>query len=480
MKILAKIRKIVYNHIITLITDGINMKTKSMYICSDCGYQSPKWMGKCPGCNQWNTLTETIVEEKKTGTTKKASGAGMPIRQPKRIGEIENGFEKRTKTGLNELDRVLGGGIVQGSLVLVGGDPGIGKSTLLLQICENAGKCGKILYISGEESEGQIKLRAQRLGVTTENLYLVSETDVAQIVELIRDSKPDIVIIDSIQTMHHEDIASAAGSVPQVREATNAFMQLAKSLGISMFIVGHVTKDGALAGPRVLEHMVDCVLYFEGDRQTSFRILRAVKNRFGSTNEIGVFDMRTEGLCEVDDPSKMLLEGREADISGSCVVCTMEGSRGVMAEIQALVTPTGFGNPRRMSAGIDFNRLTLMIAVLEKRAKMNLSNSDVYINVAGGLRIDETAVDLGICAAIASAKCDTALPPDMVFIGEIGLGGELRNVSQLEKRLAEAANLGFKTAMVPKQSLKDVTVPAGIRAYGVKSVAEAVALIRKK
>ena len=455
------------------------MKTKSIYICSDCGYRSPKWLGKCPGCNQWNTLLETIVEETKSASVAKAVSGGEK-RLPKKISEIQNGFEKRTKTGLNELDRVLGGGIVQGSLVLVGGDPGIGKSTLLLQICENAGKMGKILYISGEESEGQIKLRAQRLGVTTDNLYLVSETDVAQIVELIRDTKPDIVIIDSIQTMHHDAIASAAGSVPQVREATNAFMQIAKTLGISMFIVGHVTKDGALAGPRVLEHMVDCVLYFEGDRQTSFRILRAVKNRFGSTNEIGVFDMRDSGLCEVDDPSKMLLEGREADVSGSCVVCTMEGSRGVMAEIQALVTPTGFGNPRRMAAGIDFNRMTLMIAVLEKRAKLNLSNSDIYINVAGGLRIDETAVDLGICAAIASAKCDTELPPDMVFIGEVGLGGELRNVSQLEKRLAEAAKLGFKTAMVPKQSLKDITVPSGISAYGIKNVAEAISMIRKK
>ena len=455
------------------------MKTKSIYICSECGYRSPKWLGKCPGCEQWNTLLETIVEETKSASAAKAV-SGTAKRMPKKISEIQNGFEKRTKTGLNELDRVLGGGIVQGSLVLVGGDPGIGKSTLLLQICENAGKTGKILYISGEESEGQIKLRAQRLGVTTDNLYLVAETDVNQIVELIRDTKPDIVIIDSIQTMHHDAIASASGSVPQVREATNAFMQIAKTLGISMFIVGHVTKDGALAGPRVLEHMVDCVLYFEGDRQTSFRILRAVKNRFGSTNEIGVFDMRDSGLCEVDDPSKMLLEGREADVSGSCVVCTMEGSRGVMAEIQALVTPTGFGNPRRMAAGIDFNRMTLMIAVLEKRAKLNLSNSDVYINVAGGLRIDETAVDLGICAAIASAKCDTELPPDMVFIGEVGLGGELRNVSQLEKRLAEAAKLGFKTAMVPKQSLKDITVPSGISAYGIKNVAEAISMIRKK
>ena len=454
------------------------MKTKSVYICSECGYQSPKWLGKCPGCNQWNTMQETVVSEKKNTVSKAASGTIK--REPKRISDIETGFEKRCKTGIGELDRVLGGGIVQGSLVLVGGDPGIGKSTLLLQICENAGQKHKILYVSGEESEGQIKIRAKRLGVKTDNLYLISETDVEAIIENINDTKPDIVIIDSIQTMHREDISSAAGSVPQVREATNAFMHIAKSMGISMFIVGHVTKDGALAGPRVLEHMVDCVLYFEGDRQLSFRILRAVKNRFGSTNEIGVFEMRDCGLCEVDNPSKMLLEGRGEDISGSCVVCTMEGTRGVMAEIQALVTPTGFGNPRRMSSGVDLNRVILMIAVLEKRARMNLSNSDVYINVAGGLRIDETAVDLGICAAIASGQFDVSLPPDIVFIGEVGLGGELRAVSQLEKRLIEASKMGFTSAIVPKQSLNGIKIPKGFAAYGVRNIAEAINMIRKK
>jgi DNA repair protein RadA/Sms len=454
------------------------MKTKSVYICSECGYQSPKWLGKCPGCNQWNTMQETVVSEKKNTVSKTVSGNIK--REPKRISDIETGFEKRCKTGIGELDRVLGGGIVQGSLVLVGGDPGIGKSTLLLQICENAGQKHKILYVSGEESEGQIKIRAKRLGVKTDNLYLISETDVEAIIENINDTKPDIVIIDSIQTMHREDISSAAGSVPQVREATNAFMHIAKSMGISMFIVGHVTKDGALAGPRVLEHMVDCVLYFEGDRQLSFRILRAVKNRFGSTNEIGVFEMRDCGLCEVDNPSKMLLEGRGEDISGSCVVCTMEGTRGVMAEIQALVTPTGFGNPRRMSSGVDLNRVILMIAVLEKRARMNLSNSDVYINVAGGLRIDETAVDLGICAAIASGQFDVSLPPDIVFIGEVGLGGELRAVSQLEKRLIEASKMGFTSAIVPKQSLNGIKIPKGFAAYGVRNIAEAINMIRKK
>ena len=362
----------------------------------------------------------------------------------------------------------------------MGGDPGIGKSTLLLQICQYAGKTKKILYISGEESAAQIKIRAERLNVDTHNLYLLSETNVETVIEAITDTKPDIVIIDSIQTMHIDAIASAAGSVPQVRETTNALMRIAKSMAISMFIVGHVTKDGSLAGPRVLEHMVDCVLYFEGDRQLSFRILRAVKNRFGSTNEIGVFDMQSQGLVEVENPSKMLLEGRPDDISGSSIVCAMEGTRGILAEVQALVTPTGFGNPRRMSSGIDLNRVLLLIAVLEKRAKINLSNCDVYINVAGGLRIDETAVDLGVCTAIAASKKDYIIPPDVMFIGEVGLGGELRSVSKLEKRLTEACNLGFKTAVVPKQSLRGVNIPKGLDVHGVKTVTEAINYFRNQ
>ncbi len=459
------------------------MKSKTSYICNECGYKSPKWLGKCPSCNSWNTMEETLViPEKKTSSAAKSfvrevSGTSLA---PKKISDVKIGFETRYKTGLRELDRVLGGGIVEGSLILVGGDPGIGKSTLLLQICEKIGEDKKVLYVSGEESEGQIKMRAERLGVTTENLYLVSETDVETIVECINGVKPDVVIIDSIQTMNRSDITSAAGSVPQVREATNAFMHIAKSLGIAMFIVGHVTKEGAIAGPRVLEHMVDCVLYFEGDRQLSFRILRAVKNRFGSTNEIGVFEMRDTGLCEVENPSMMLLEGRNSDISGSAIVCTMEGSRGVMAEIQALVTPTGFGNPRRMANGIDLYRMMLLVAVLEKRARMNLSNSDIYLNVAGGLRIDETAVDLGICAAIATSQADIPLPPDMIFIGEVGLGGELRGVSQLEKRLTEAAKLGFKSAIVPKQSLRGVKVPEGFAAYGIRTVSEMINMLRRK
>lgn len=455
------------------------MRSKSSYICSECGYKSPKWLGKCPGCGNWNTLNETIeTPAPASAAPHKSTTMKSSLNRPAQLGSVKYNNDTRFSTGMRELDRVLGGGVVNGELILVGGDPGIGKSTLLLQICENTGKTKKILYVSGEESSAQIKLRAERLGVQSENLYLLSETDVETILEAITDTKPDIVIIDSIQTMHIEAIASASGSVPQVRETTNAFMRIAKSMGISMFIVGHVTKDGALAGPRVLEHMVDCVLYFEGDRQLSFRILRAVKNRFGSTNEIGVFEMRDKGLAEVVNPSKTLLEGRPENISGSAIVCAMEGTRGILAEIQALVTPTGFGNPRRMSSGIDLNRVLLLIAVLEKRARMNLSNSDVYINVAGGLRIDETAVDLGICAAIAASQADIALPADMIFIGEVGLGGELRSVSQIEKRLTEAANLGFKTAIAPKQSLKGVKVPDGIKVFGVRTISETMKLFR--
>lgn len=452
------------------------MKSKTVYICRECGYQSAKWLGKCSACGGWNTMDETFAkEEKKAISTSKSTAV---LKKVSSLKQIETNNEVRYTTGLNELDRVLGGGLVKGSLVLVGGDPGIGKSTLLLQICNSLAISKKILYVSGEESERQIKLRAERLGVTCDNIYIVSETDVASILEYINQIEPEIVIIDSIQTMNCDEITSASGSVPQVREATNAFMKVAKTRDISMFIVGHVTKDGALAGPRVLEHMVDCVLYFEGDRQMSFRILRAVKNRFGSTNEIGVFEMANTGLIEVDNPSKIFLEGRSENNSGSTIVCTMEGSRGVLAEIQALVTPTGFGNPRRMSSGVDLNRVILMIAVLEKRAKVSLSNYDVYVNVAGGLRIDETAIDLGLCAAIVTGKKDVQIPDDLVFIGEVGLSGELRGVSQLEKRLAEASKLGFKQAIVPKQSMKNISIPNGMTVIGVKTVYEALSHIK--
>lgn len=453
------------------------MKTKSVYICRECAYQSAKWMGRCPSCDSWNSFDETIVsaQEKKTKTP---SSFAIPKRAVSRLNDVKSELEIRYKTGIGELDRVLGGGLVKGSLVLVGGDPGIGKSTLLLQICNTLPQDKKILYVSGEESEKQIKLRAERLGVVCENLFLLSETDVEAILEIINQLSPDIVVIDSIQTMCCAEIVSAAGSVPQVREATNAFMRIAKQNDISMFIVGHVTKDGSLAGPRVLEHMVDCVLYFEGEKQTTFRILRAVKNRFGSTNEIGVFEMANAGLLEVDSPSAFLLEGRSSDNSGSSIICTMEGSRGILAEIQALVAPTGFGNPRRMSSGIDLNRVILMIAVLEKRAKVNLSNSDVYVNVAGGLKIPETASDLGVCAAIWAAKYDVKIPENMIFIGEVGLGGELRSVAQIEKRIFEAAKLGFNTAIIPKQSLKGLKLPENFSIISARTLQEALSYLK--
>ena len=450
-------------------------KSKTSFICNECGYMSPKWMGKCPGCGSWNTLSENIIEaEPKKGSMVKAASVNMP----KTVEEIVINNETRYSTGISELDRVLGGGIVKGELILVGGDPGIGKSTLLLQICEKASD-KKILYISGEESEGQIKIRAKRLNVKSSQLYIITETDVEKIAAYIDKVNPEFVIIDSIQTMHHSAIASAAGSVPQVREATNIFMNKAKAENITMFIVGHVTKDGNLAGPRVLEHMVDCVLYLEGDRQLSYRILRCVKNRFGSTNEIGVFEMREEGLCEVKNPSELFLEDREATVPGSAVVCVLEGTRCVLAEVQSLVSPTVFGNPRRMSAGIDFNKLILLGAVLDRRGRTSLSSSDIYLNVAGGLKIEETAADLGICAAIIAAQADVCIPNDMVFIGEVGLGGEVRTVMQIQKRINEAAKLGFKSAVVPKRAVSMIKKPENFGLFPISTVSELVRIIKK-
>ena len=455
------------------------MKSKTIYECGQCGYRSLKWLGKCPGCGSWNTLTETIEQPPRTAKVSGTSSSAVRSpNAPQSIRSLSAETERRFSTGINELDRVLGGGAVKGELILGGGDPGIGKSTLLLQICRTTGERKKILYVSGEESAAQIKMRAERLNADAQGLYLLCETSLEAVIAAIEDMKPDIVIIDSIQTMYTDTLSSAAGSVPQVREATNAFMKTAKSMNITMFIVGHVTKDGAIAGPRVLEHMVDCVLYFEGDKQLTFRILRAVKNRFGSTNEIGVFRMEEKGLEEVESPSAALLDGRVTDISGSAIVCAMEGTRGVLAEVQALVTPSGFGNPRRTSAGIDLNRLFLLIAVLEKRVRINLSNSDIYVNVAGGLRIDETAADLGVCAAIAASKTDIVIPPDMMLIGEVGLGGELRAVSQLEKRLSEAVNMGFCRAVVPKQSLRNLKPPSQLTLYGAATVSEAIGICR--
>lgn len=452
-------------------------KIKTQFICTNCSYQSPKWLGKCPGCGEWNTLIETIVSEKVGSNIKDTKKASCLV---KKIKDISEDTKTRFSTGIGELDRVLGGGIVAGSLMLVGGSPGIGKSTLLLQICENVGKNKKILYISGEESERQIKMRANRLGALSDNLYLASETDIEKIILCIEEVSPEVVIIDSIQTMHRDDIVSSAGSVPQVRECTNMLMHIAKQNSISMFIVGHVTKDGALAGPRVLEHMVDCVLYFEGDDALTFRILRCVKNRFGSTNEIGVFSMTDKGLVEVENPSAMLLEGRLPDSPGSAVVSTMEGSRGILAEIQALVAPTGFGNPRRMANGIDYNRFAMLCAVLERRAGIKLNNSDIYINVAGGLKVSETAVDLGICVAIASAQLDRPIAPDAIFIGEVGLNGEMRTISQIEKRLSEAEKMGFRTVVIPKQCLKAASSVKNINVLGIKTLYEAIKILKQK
>lgn len=450
-------------------------KIKTQFICTECGYTSLKWLGKCPGCNSWNTLLETVVSDKNV------SGSNASAKAPvaaKKISEISEKQKERFSTGIHELDRVLGGGVVGGSLILVGGSPGIGKSTILLQICKNTANSKKILYVSGEESERQIKMRANRLGVSSDNLYLLSETDMENVISCINSLEPDMVIIDSVQTMHREDIQSSAGSVPQVRETTNMLMHIAKQNNISMFIVGHVTKDGALAGPRVLEHIVDCVLYFEGDDSLTFRILRCVKNRFGSTNEIGVFSMTDKGLEEVENPSAMLLEGRQKNSPGSAVVSTIEGSRGVLAEIQALVAPSGFGNPRRMANGIDYNRFAMLTAVLERRAQVKLFNSDIYVNVAGGLKLLEPAVDLGICIAIASAQLDRPISADVVFIGEVGLNGELRTVSQLAKRLSEAAKMGFKTAVVPKQALKNISIPTEIKIVGINTLYEAINILR--
>ena len=416
-------------------------KSKKVYICSNCGYETPKWLGQCPECNEWATLNEEIIS---TENSSRASLSKFDSGRAKAMPllDINSDYFQRYDTGISEFNRVLGGGLVRGSVVLLSGDPGIGKSTILLQVCESLGRDYKILYISGEESAHQIKLRASRLGVQTENLYILCETDAQYISEYIFAEKPDIVIIDSIQTMEINELTSSPGSVTQVREATNLLARTAKASNIPMFLVGHVNKDGNIAGPKVLEHIVDCVLYFEGDRNTSYRILRAVKNRYGSTNEMAVFEMLDTGLNQVDNPSMMLISGKPKNASGTCVACLMEGSRPILAEIQSLVTPTGFGNPRRMATGIDYNRLSMLIAVLEKRAGYYLNNMDCYANVIGGLRIDEPAADLSIALAIVSSLKDVIVPDDVLAFGEIGLAGEIRSVTACDQRINEAAKLG--------------------------------------
>ena len=450
-------------------------KIKSIYVCSECGYETAKWLGKCPSCGEWNTLNEEIRETAKAGTVKPERCMSSSYSKPMTINEISTDDEQRYFTGSKELDRVLGGGIVKGSLVLLGGDPGIGKSTILLQICNYLGRMLKILYISGEESRRQIKLRAMRLDVNSDNLYILTETDVEVAAEYIRSEKPDLVMIDSIQTMNFTELSSSPGSVTQVRECTNILMRTAKTLDIPVIIVGHVNKDGAIAGPKVLEHIVDAVLYFEGDKQMSYRILRAVKNRYGSTNEIGVFSMGDKGLSEVENPSLMLLSGRPKNVSGTCVACVMEGSRPILAEIQGLATTTGFGNPRRMSTGFDYNRMSLLLAVLEKRAGFYFSNLDTYINVVGGLRLDEPAADLAVSMALVSSLKDIVIPDDFLAFGEIGLAGEIRSVSHAEERVKEAARLGFGKCIVPKHNLDSIKLPKDldIKVIGVRTVREA-------
>lgn len=446
---------------------------KSIFFCQNCGHEENKWLGQCPMCKEWNTFVEENVSISKSSTVKLVKEAEVVA-----LKNIETDHEERIQTQIQELDRVLGGGIVPGSLVLVGGDPGIGKSTLLLQVCQKLCENKKqVLYISGEESLKQIKLRANRMGEFKEDLYLLCETNLEVIRNIIETRKPDMVVIDSIQTMYSEDVASAPGSVSQVRESTNVFMQLAKGLGISIFIVGHVTKEGTVAGPRVLEHMVDTVLYFEGDRHASYRILRGVKNRFGSTNEIGVFEMRQNGLVEVENPSEFMLNGKPEHASGSVVACSIEGTRPILIEIQALVCNSNFGMPRRTAAGTDYNRVNLLMAVLEKRLGLHLSNYDAYVNIAGGVKMNEPAIDLGIVMAIVSSYKNHPIDEKTIVFGEVGLSGEVRAVSMPEQRVAEAKKLGFETCIIPEVSKDMVKGIEGIRIIGVKNIGDAIQLI---
>ena len=442
------------------------------FFCQECGCESSKWVGQCPACHEWNTFTEEpVVKVAGSAEVKKAAAEIKPVR----LSEVHTDEKQRISSGMEELDRVLGGGIVAGSLMLVGGDPGIGKSTLLLQVCHNLTRDGhKVLYVSGEESAQQIKLRAQRIGDFKDDLMLLCETNLDLVRAVIEKTKLEIVVIDSIQTMYHETVSAAPGSVSQVREATNVLMQIAKGMGISIFLVGHVTKEGVVAGPRVLEHMVDTVLYFEGDRYASYRILRGVKNRFGSTNEIGVFEMRQSGLREVSNPSEYMLEGKPENASGSIVACSMEGSRPILIEIQALVCHTNLPMPRRTTAGTDFNRVNLLLAVLEKRAGMQMSSCDVYVNIAGGIRMTEPAIDLGLILALVSSYKDIAIDEKTIAFGEVGLSGEIRSVNMAQQRVQEAKKLGFETVLMPRVSMKALQKTDGIHIVGLETVRDAV------
>lgn len=447
-------------------------KAKTIFYCTSCGNETPKWMGRCPGCGAYNTMEEHIEKPTVPGRAKPAPvGLG---RRAQQIRSVTSDSEIRFSTGMGELDRVLGGGAVAGSLVLVGGAPGIGKSTLLLQICAQLCLERRVLYISGEESERQIKLRAERLNVNPEELYILSETRLSDVLEAVEEVKSDILIVDSIQTLYQENNESSPGSVSQVKDCTMTLMNLSKSQGITVFVVGHINKDGNIAGPKVLEHMVDCVLYFEGDPNTSYRMLRAAKNRFGSTNEIGVFEMQDVGLVEVPNPSQMLLEGRPESASGTCVACVMEGTRPVLAEVQALVAKTTFNVPRRAADGFDFNRAVLLMAVSEKRAGLKMSQFDAYLNVIGGLRLDEPGADLPVVLAVASSYRDTPIPDDLVAIGEVGLTGEIRSVSHMNQRLGEVSRLGFSKCIIPKGGSEKIEIPKDLTVYRVSNIREAI------
>ncbi len=456
------------------------LKQNTKFVCGECGYESPKWLGKCPKCGNWNSFSEeACIETNSRYSPIKTNSTYLTTEKPKKIREISAGCENRIKTGSEELDRVLGGGIVEGSLILVGGDPGIGKSTLLLQISDRVAKNGKVLYVSGEESGEQIKIRAERLGADSDGLLVFAQTDLDTILLTAANEKPDVMIIDSIQTIFKADIASAPGSITQVREVTHYLMRFAKENSIAVFIVGHVTKDGNIAGPRMLEHMVDCVLYFEGQRTQSYRILRTVKNRFGSTNEIGVFEMRDAGLTEVKNPSEMLLKGRPEKVSGSTVVCTLEGTRPVLAEVQALCSPSGFGNSRRMATGMDYSRAVLLCAILEKQLGYQLQNQDIYLNVVGGIKISDTATDLAVIIAVASNFKNFIIDSKTLILGEVGLTSEIRAISFCEQRIAEAEKMGFDYCLIPYSNMENIEKKTKMKLIPVKNVGEAIRCLDK-
>lgn len=450
------------------------MKQKTMFYCTECGNETPKWAGRCPACGAWNTIVEQPDQPRAAAKSGRAARSAQPLRRACPVTELHTDEEIRFPTGMRELDRVLGGGAVKGSLVLVGGAPGIGKSTLMLQICSKLCEFSKVLYVSGEESEHQLKLRAKRLRVESSSLYVISETCLGDVLESVTAERPDVLIVDSIQTLYNDALDSPAGSVSQVKDCTMALMQLAKGQGVTVFVIGHVNKEGSIAGPKVLEHMVDCVLYFEGDQHTSYRILRAAKNRFGATNEIGVFEMRDAGLEEVENPSEMLLSGRPEDAPGTCVTCVMEGVRPVLAEIQALVVSSAGGNPRRTSNGFDYNRAAMLLAVLEKRGGLKVSACDAYLNIIGGLWLDEPAADLAAVVALASSYLDKPVPNDLVAVGEVGLTGELRMVNQLAQRISEVQRLGFKKCVIPAHRAGNLGEFPGLRLIPARNIGEAI------